>query len=68
VAAHYTGLIDGLVIDDADADGTAEAGIPVKVTRTLMKDLADRERLAREVLTFADVLSPPAARTARRVR
>jgi LPPG:FO 2-phospho-L-lactate transferase len=54
IAAHYRGLIDGLVIDEADADERARIDVPVLVTRTLMLSLADRTRLAREVLAFAD--------------
>jgi LPPG:FO 2-phospho-L-lactate transferase len=57
IDAHYRGLIDGLVIDETDAADEAQAGIPVMVTRTMMKDLADRERLAAEVVAFADELS-----------
>jgi len=58
IAAHYRGLIDALVIDEADADEEAGTGVPVMVTRTLMKDLADRERLAGDVVAFADKISP----------
>jgi len=57
IDAHYRGLIDGLMIDEADAADEAQAGVPVMVTRTMMKDLADRERLAAEVVAFADELS-----------
>jgi LPPG:FO 2-phospho-L-lactate transferase len=57
IAAHYRGLIDGLVIDEADAADVAAADVPIMVTRTLMKDVADRERLAGDVLAFADELS-----------
>jgi LPPG:FO 2-phospho-L-lactate transferase len=59
VAAHYRGLIDGLVIDDIDADSGEGAGldVPVLATRTLMQDLADRTRLAEEVIAFAERLA-----------
>jgi len=57
VAAHYRGLIDGLVLDEADAADAGSVDVPVLVTRTLMTDLADRERLAREVVAFAGTLS-----------
>jgi LPPG:FO 2-phospho-L-lactate transferase len=53
IGAHYRGLIDGLIIDEVDAVDAASAGVPVMVVRTMMKDLADRERLARDVLAFA---------------
>ena len=47
IAAHYDGLIDGLVIDEADAAEAAGLTLPVEVTRTVMKSLEDREALAR---------------------
>ena len=48
VASCYKGLIDALVIDEADAD--EDAGISTIVTRTLMSDAAARRRLAEAVL------------------
>ena len=51
VAAQYTGLIDALVVDEADAhdlDGLAEVR-PI-VTRTLMTDPDARKRLAEAAL------------------
>jgi LPPG:FO 2-phospho-L-lactate transferase len=51
IAAHYRGLIDGLVIDSADA--AARIALPVFTTPTLMKTLEDRVRLARFVLDCA---------------
>jgi LPPG:FO 2-phospho-L-lactate transferase len=48
VTACYKGLIDALVIDEADAD--EEAGIQTIVTRTLMTDAEARRRLAEAVL------------------
>ena len=44
----YKGLIDALVVDNADAD--EDAGIPTIVTRTLMSDANARRRLAEAVL------------------
>src|SRR5256885_655576 len=44
----YKGLIDALVVDEADAD--EDAGIPTIVTRTLMRDADARRRLAEAVL------------------
>jgi len=52
IAAHYEGLIDGLVIDEADEAEAAALALPVDVTRTVMKGLEDREALARRVLAF----------------
>ena len=44
----YKGLIDALVVDNADAD--QDAGIQTIVTNTLMSDAAARRRLAEAVL------------------
>ncbi|MBO0711185.1 MAG: 2-phospho-L-lactate transferase [Acetobacteraceae bacterium] len=57
IARHYRGLIDGLIIDEADATERDLRGIAVKITRTLMQTDADRERLARDVLAFTDELA-----------
>jgi LPPG:FO 2-phospho-L-lactate transferase len=51
VAARYDGLIDALVIDDADAPATAD--VPLLVTRTLMESPGDARRLAETVLEAA---------------
>jgi LPPG:FO 2-phospho-L-lactate transferase len=48
VASCYEGLIDALVIDEAD--GPADLGIEVVVTRTLMTDADSRRRLAEVAL------------------
>lgn len=59
VARWYEGVVDGLVIDTADAAEAPEveaAGVRCRVTATIMHTLGDRERLAREVLEFAAVL------------
>jgi LPPG:FO 2-phospho-L-lactate transferase len=61
IAAHYHGAIDGLVVDEADAGEAAGLDIPVLPTSTLMTSLEDRERLARDVLSFAGSLSGHAA-------
>ncbi|HEY1492149.1 MAG TPA: 2-phospho-L-lactate transferase [Steroidobacteraceae bacterium] len=57
VAQHYEGLLDGFVLDARDQDSAATIGCPVHVTDTLMNSVADRERLAREVLGFAASLA-----------
>ena len=51
VAQCYKGLIDALVIDEADDPG--ELGVTPIVTRTLMTDAAARRRLAEAVLDLA---------------
>jgi len=48
VAQRYPGLIDALLIDEADAD--ADAGVRTIVTRTLMHDAASRRALAEAAL------------------
>ncbi len=57
IALHYQGLIDGLMIDEADA---ADRFGECAVTATLMRDIADRERLAREALAYIERLRPAA--------
>ena len=64
IAAHYRGLIDGLVIDESDASDRERVGVPVLVTRTMMHDIIDRDRLAGEIIAFAEELAyAPAARS-----
>ncbi|MDW8041543.1 MAG: 2-phospho-L-lactate transferase [Nitrososphaerota archaeon] len=57
VAQFYDGLIDGLVIDRADADHEqvirSKFGIEVLVTETVMTSRGAAKRLASEVLDFA---------------
>jgi LPPG:FO 2-phospho-L-lactate transferase len=56
VAELYRGLIDTLVIDEADAGRAPEIeemGIRPIVTGTVMRDAASSERLARVVLDAA---------------
>ena len=52
VAAHYRGLIDGYVLDDADAAQSADLGLPAVAAPTIMRTLDDRIRLARTTLAF----------------
>jgi LPPG:FO 2-phospho-L-lactate transferase len=61
VAAHYRGIIDGYVMDDADSQMAAMLDLPVETTRTLMQSLDDREALARAVLDLADRIAARAA-------
>ena len=50
----YKGLVDALVVDEADADG--DAGVRTIVTRTLMDDADGRRRVAEAVLETAGAL------------
>jgi LPPG:FO 2-phospho-L-lactate transferase len=53
VAHCYPGLIDALVIDEADAadaDAVAELGVRPIVTKTLMRDALARKQLAETAL------------------
>jgi LPPG:FO 2-phospho-L-lactate transferase len=50
VAGCYAGLIDALVLDEADADELADLGVRPVVTRTLMTDADARRRLAEAAL------------------
>lgn len=55
---HWGDLLDHLLIDEADeADvpGLQARGLKVTVTKTMMRDAADRERLAKEVLAIAGI-------------
>ncbi|MEE8334551.1 MAG: 2-phospho-L-lactate transferase [Alphaproteobacteria bacterium] len=61
IATAYGDIIDGLVIDSADAGeaATIEAGsVRVLVTETLMQGTEEEERLALSVLEFAAKLRP----------
>ena len=51
VADRYEGLVDVLVVDEADA--SAEAGVATVVTSTLMTDLGAAQRLAETALEAA---------------
>jgi LPPG:FO 2-phospho-L-lactate transferase len=56
VARHYAGLIDGLVIDTADAErapAIEALGVRAFATASVMRSDDDRRRLARETLAFA---------------
>lgn len=56
VARHYRGLIDGLVIDEADrtlAPDIAALGMAVHVADTIMRDAASRKSLGAATLAFA---------------
>ena len=57
---RHGALLDGLILDHADAalaPAVAALGARPLVTQTIMRDHADRERLAREALSFAAALA-----------
>lgn len=57
ISKHYQELIDGLVIDEADAGDAGRVGVRTAATRTLMASSDDKRRLAQEVLRFAQRLA-----------
>jgi len=57
IVRHYDGLIDGIMIDNADDTEAASLPVATRTTRILMSSLADRERLAREALEFGATLN-----------
>jgi LPPG:FO 2-phospho-L-lactate transferase len=57
VAARYGDLLDGYVVDHADADGVGNIEARVTIAKTLMASLHDRETLARVTLDAADALA-----------
>ncbi|UTY47295.1 2-phospho-L-lactate transferase [Sinorhizobium fredii] len=57
IVEHYSGLLDGLVVDMADGSDVADLAIQTHITPALMKTEDDRDRLARAVLDFADRIS-----------
>jgi LPPG:FO 2-phospho-L-lactate transferase len=64
VARHYAGLIDGLVIDTADAaraPAIEALGVRALSAASIMRSDDDRRRLARETLAFAADLRRTAA-------
>ena len=59
VARHYHGFIDGLIVDEQDADAADEIsalGMAVHVVPTVMQSTEDRKELARATLRFAETL------------
>ncbi|MBV8504729.1 MAG: 2-phospho-L-lactate transferase, partial [Alphaproteobacteria bacterium] len=53
VARHYEDILDSFIADEADANEVEDLGIPVRLARTLMSTIEDREALARVVLAVA---------------
>lgn len=67
IARIYHGLVDGLVIDNVDAnlcDAIAQTGITPFVTATVMREPKDRWQLAQDVVRFAGQLKLPVIRSA----
>ena len=58
MAAHYAGLIDGIVIDESDRADVAMLDVSVCVAPTLMRSLDDKVGLARACAEFAMQLKP----------
>ena len=63
VAAHYEGLLDGFVLDEADADERSMIDLPCLAKPTLMLTEDDKIRLATEILDFARGLGAAASPT-----
>jgi LPPG:FO 2-phospho-L-lactate transferase len=55
VASLYEGLLDGMLVDEADPD-PPPAGLRARATSVLMEGPEGRERVAREALDFATEL------------
>lgn len=52
VVDHFSGLLDGFVLDEEDAVLADAVHLPTLVTNTIMTDAASKERLARETISF----------------
>ncbi len=67
VADHYTGLIDGLIVDNADAAITPAHPVALDARPVLMRSLDHKIALAEATLAFADRLArqPPVHRKRR---
>ena len=53
IALHYTGLIDGMLIDSSDVEAAHSVGVPTAATGTLMVSPGDRLRVAETAMRFA---------------
>ena len=53
VARHYEDILNVFIVDEADGHEVEDLGIPVRLARTLMSSIEDREALARAVLAVA---------------
>jgi LPPG:FO 2-phospho-L-lactate transferase len=52
IARHYGGLLDGFVLDWADAALAPRLGVPVQLAQTLMQTIEEKRSLARQLLAF----------------
>jgi LPPG:FO 2-phospho-L-lactate transferase len=60
VARYYRDWVDGFVLDVQDAalaDDIAALGLRARLSDTMMRNDADKRRLAAEVLDFVDELA-----------
>ena len=60
VARYYKGLLDGFVLDAVDAalaPAIATLGMQVRIVDTMMRDDADKQRLAATTIEFMDELA-----------
>ncbi|MGI9305145.1 MAG: 2-phospho-L-lactate transferase [Gammaproteobacteria bacterium] len=57
VARHYTGLINGYILDEADSALQSAIDVPALAVQTLMTTLEDKQALAESVLAFAEGLA-----------
>ena len=67
VVDHYADLLDGFVLDKADAILRDSIDVPVLVTNTVMTDLESKTVLAREVLAFGSLLDDGGAQAGARL-
>jgi LPPG:FO 2-phospho-L-lactate transferase len=65
IVEHYSGLIDGFVLDAIDGDRASTLKLPTLVTNTMMRTLEDRTALAEAVLGFCRRLRQRGPETAR---
>ncbi len=66
VARYYADLLDGYVIDTADAeisDEIEEFGLRVKTAGTLMDSLEQKQRLAADVVAFSETIGRERSRS-----
>ena len=53
MAGYYEDILDVFIAEESDASEVKDLGIPVRLARTLMSTIEDREALARVVLAVA---------------